>query len=65
MTAEGINALSGMINVKTERLSPVITISAFANEPKFTSDLVSSIIEELDNTQKQIKLSSVKEKKFL
>ena len=63
LTAEGINALSGMINVKTERLSPVITISAFANEPKFTSDLVSSIIEELDNTQKQIKLSSVKEKK--
>ena len=64
LIVQGINTLLGMINVETKRLSPVITISAFSIEPKFTADLVRAVIEELDNTQKQHRLSSIREKEI-
>lgn len=56
--------LSSMINVSKVQKTPLINITAFAFEPKLSSDLVIAVIEELNKVHTDYKLSSLNEKKI-
>ena len=60
----GTNRLNKMIRVITSKTKPVIKIQVVAPEPQLASDLVSAVIEELDNFQKRTKYNKIKEKRI-
>lgn len=62
----GYQVLKGMINVKKDTKTSVISINVSAPEPQFAADLALAIIEELDKFQQTNKKNLINEKlKFI
>lgn len=59
----GYQVLKGMINVKRDTKTSVISINVSATEPQFAADLVLAIVEELDEFQ-QINKNNIIDKKI-
>ena len=61
---KGINKLKNIISIKSSKRSPLIDITANANDPKLARDIVLAIIDELDSIQNKFKLNRIKEKRI-
>ena len=61
--SKGVVMLQKMISVKnTKKNSPLLRLSVYANEAKFSKDLAVSVIHKLDEMQKGFKLQKIQDK---
>ena len=58
-----VNVLIGMINISKSPKSTILILEVSAPEPQFAADIITALIEELDNHQQNFKSTRVSEKR--